>query len=98
MGNEKSQRGPTRVATLWFEDAQLIFEAENHHFRVHGDVLAATSSVFRDMLSLPQPASPELVDGCTLIHLPDSAVDITCFFSAILKEEYVCSSLNRTFY
>jgi hypothetical protein len=79
----------TRIASLWFSDADLIFQADNHLFRVHGDVLAASSPVFQDMLLLPQPEASELEDGCTLIHLPDSAVDIISFFKAIFQPKYV---------
>ena len=89
MGNKKPHTEPIRVLSLWFEDARLIFEAENHQFRVHSDILAVMSPVFRDMLLLPQPACPGLVDGCTLVHLKDSAVDITYFFGAIFEKEYV---------
>jgi hypothetical protein len=43
-----------RVPELWFEDDNLILHAENTVFRVSKGVLAAHSSVFRDMLSFPQ--------------------------------------------
>jgi hypothetical protein len=61
----------TRVLSLWFANAQLIFEADNHRFRVCGDdlLVAGKSPVFQDMLSFPQPASTELVE----LHLDQFA-------------------------
>jgi hypothetical protein len=92
MGDCSTLKPPSRIASLWFVDANLIFQADNHLFRVYGDVLAASSPVFQDMLLLPQPEASELEDGCTLIHLPDSAVDIISFFKAIFQPKYVSKS------
>jgi hypothetical protein len=91
MRNVKSHTDPTRVLSLWFEDAQLVFQADNRQFRVHGDVLAAASPVFRDMLSLPQPTCEDFVDGCPLIRLQDSGLDVTYFFKAIYDSRCVSS-------
>ncbi|KAF7305713.1 hypothetical protein HMN09_00724600 [Mycena chlorophos] len=44
---------PTRCEELWFADCGLVIRAENTVFRVSRDVLAFHSSVFRDMLALP---------------------------------------------
>lgn len=86
----RMQQGPPadlfRAPDLWFEDARLVFQADDQLFRVSGDVLAAQSSVFQDMLSFPQPKPPDTVDGHLLIRLPDPAADITCFFKAIFQE------------
>lgn len=74
---------PTRVEELWFSDGNLIVQAETSLFRVYGAFLAARSSVFKDMLSFPQPADAEMVEGCPVVRLHDSADDVTCFFKAI---------------
>ncbi|KAK6991760.1 BTB domain-containing protein [Favolaschia claudopus] len=42
-----------RVEDLWFSDATLILRAQNSLFRVHSGILAARSSVFRDMIAFP---------------------------------------------
>ncbi|KAJ7857819.1 hypothetical protein B0H14DRAFT_2578181 [Mycena olivaceomarginata] len=52
INNDRTARN--RVPELWFEDDNLILHAENTVFRVSKGVLAARSSVFRDMLSFPQ--------------------------------------------
>ncbi|KAJ7652836.1 hypothetical protein DFH06DRAFT_1418543 [Mycena polygramma] len=48
----------TRIPSLWFDDDNLILRAESSLFRVSKGVLAARSSVFRDMLSFPVPPRP----------------------------------------
>ncbi|KAJ6575566.1 hypothetical protein DFH09DRAFT_1031723 [Mycena vulgaris] len=82
--------GPQPVPELWFEDASLIFQAEASLFRVYSGLLAARSSVFRDMLSFPQPdPSPlDIVDGCPRIVLHDAAADVTAFFRAIFDSSF----------
>ena len=86
LGMDISQEQPHRVLGLWFEDANVIFQAENSLFRVHKGILQAHSSVFRDMFAIPQTTTPldsDVMDGCTFIQLPDVAEDIRCFFLAI---------------
>ncbi|KAF7337342.1 BTB domain-containing protein [Mycena sanguinolenta] len=73
---------------LWFPDGTLVLRAETHLFRVFPGILAAKSPVFQDMLSFPQPQNGESYDGCPLVHLPDSAADMTHFLKAIFHYEY----------
>ena len=79
------QEQPHRVLELWYEDANVIFQAESSLFRVHKGILQARSSVFRDMFAIPQttPLDSDVMDGCTIVQLPDAAEDIRCFFLAI---------------
>ncbi|KAJ6630391.1 hypothetical protein B0H10DRAFT_1984443, partial [Mycena sp. CBHHK59/15] len=46
------------------------------------------SPVFKDMLSFPQPPESETVDGCTVVHLPDSASDVVPFLQAIFDSSF----------
>ncbi|KAG5645267.1 hypothetical protein DXG03_006569 [Asterophora parasitica] len=73
-----------RVLDLWFEDADMVFQAEMKVFRLHGKTLASSSTVFEGMLSFPQPNPPERVEDCPLIRMPDSAHDVAIFFKAIV--------------
>ena len=77
----------TRVQELWFEDGNLIIQAGNSQFRVYRGVLAARSSVFRDMLSFPQPPESELVEGCPVVLLHDSGAEVAVFLRAIFDSE-----------
>ncbi|KAJ7142128.1 hypothetical protein C8R43DRAFT_1131111 [Mycena crocata] len=79
---------PQRVPGLWFEDGNIVIQAGNSQFRVFRGILAGQSSVFRDMLSFPQPADSEIVDGCSLVRLPDSQIDVTVFLKAIFEPRF----------
>ncbi|KAJ7718954.1 hypothetical protein DFH07DRAFT_898908 [Mycena maculata] len=79
---------PSCIEELWFTDSGLIVRAENSLFRVSGAILAARSPVFKDMLSFPQPPDAEILDGCPVVRLPDSAADVTCFFRAIFNSSF----------
>ncbi|KAJ7115676.1 hypothetical protein C8R44DRAFT_855022 [Mycena epipterygia] len=82
--NEEVER-PAQVAKLWFPRDTIVIQAEDKLFQVSSGVLAARSTVFRDMIAFPQPTSDdtELVDGSPVVHLHDSAEDVTAFLSAI---------------
>ncbi|KAJ6500866.1 hypothetical protein C8R45DRAFT_1210563 [Mycena sanguinolenta] len=79
---------PLRVEELWFADSGLVVQAEQSLFRVSGAVLAARSSVFKDMLAFTQPPDAETIDGCPVVKLSDSAEDVTCFFRAIFDSSF----------
>ncbi|KAJ7652869.1 hypothetical protein DFH06DRAFT_1418621 [Mycena polygramma] len=79
----------TRVPSLWFDDDNLILRAESSLFRVSKGVLAARSSVFRDMLSFPGAEDEDgLIDGCPVVRLHDSAADVTVFLRAIFDSGF----------
>ena len=64
---------------FWFDDGNVILQAENTQFRVHRSLLSLQSSVFKDMFSMPQPmdtATTLNVDGCPIITLSDKASDL----------------------
>ncbi|KAJ6623706.1 hypothetical protein B0H10DRAFT_1873027 [Mycena sp. CBHHK59/15] len=77
-----------RVQELWFNDGNLVVQAENHLYRVTKGILAARSPIFSDMLSFPQPPDSDLVDGCPAVRLPDSAGDVTVFLKAIFDSSF----------
>ncbi|KAJ7119162.1 hypothetical protein C8R44DRAFT_540134, partial [Mycena epipterygia] len=79
---------PHRIPELWFEDGNLIIQAGNSQFRVYRGVLATRSPVFQDMLSFPQPPDSELIAGCPLVRLQDSASEVTAFLKSIFDSGY----------
>ncbi|KAF8202627.1 hypothetical protein K438DRAFT_1965118 [Mycena galopus ATCC 62051] len=77
-----------RVPDLWFPDHGLVLQAGNRMFRVSGGILAARSSVFRDMLSIPQPDTQPLIDGCPVVVLHDSPADAEYFLRAVFDSGF----------
>ncbi|KAJ7612166.1 hypothetical protein FB45DRAFT_1065528 [Roridomyces roridus] len=79
-----------RFSKLWLEDGNIVIQAGNSQFRVHRSTLAACSPVFQDMFPLPQPpdSDSELVDGCPLVQLHDSAKEVKAFLKAIFTPGY----------
>ncbi|KAI0037441.1 hypothetical protein FA95DRAFT_1476849, partial [Auriscalpium vulgare] len=66
-----------RHKDLWLDDGTLVIAAEGVLFRVYMSLLARHSDVFKEMFSLPQPATSlvDQVDGCPLVTFHDTASD-----------------------
>ncbi|KZP29333.1 hypothetical protein FIBSPDRAFT_1038996 [Athelia psychrophila] len=64
--------------------------ADSPLFKVYKGLLAANSTVFADMFLVPQPppSKGELIEGCTVIRLSDSAVDVTYVLEALCKRRH----------
>ncbi|KAF6749416.1 hypothetical protein DFP72DRAFT_818896 [Ephemerocybe angulata] len=64
--------GPPGISrsTLWFDDGNIILQAESIIFRVHRSVLALHSPVLRDMFLLARPDMDIEPDfGCPLVRM-----------------------------
>lgn len=74
-----------RVPDLWFTDGSVVLEAGSRLFRVYFGILAQASSVFKDLLTIPQPLEEdcETYDGCPLVHMPDLYQDLYPFLKAL---------------
>lgn len=73
-------------AEVWYEDGSIILVAENEGFRVYSGILSQQSSIFADMFSMPRPIQPQPQDiyqGCPVVHLPDSALEMRCFLKVL---------------
>lgn len=69
---------------IWFEDGNLILQTDDALFRVYSGLLAARSSVFKDMLAFPPPPEGNLNhDGCPVVRIYDSTSDVRAFLNAI---------------
>ncbi|RPD55047.1 hypothetical protein L227DRAFT_510624 [Lentinus tigrinus ALCF2SS1-6] len=87
------QRDPTpsRDADIWLEDGNLVLIAGDTAFRVHKSQLSRHSDVFNGLLGMPQhlvddvipPSLADMCDGCTVIHLSDTAYDIKRLLHAL---------------
>jgi len=76
---------PLVQSTYWFDDGNVILHAENTQFRLHRSLLSRHSNIFKDMFSLPQPATdPDLSpEGCPVVFLSDKVTDLECVMSVI---------------
>ncbi|KZP14498.1 hypothetical protein FIBSPDRAFT_935715 [Athelia psychrophila] len=76
---------------IWYDDGNVILEAEATQFKVYRGALAEASSVFKDMFSFPQPASETIraVEGCSVVQLSDTAEDVTFILQALYQRKYV---------
>ena len=84
-----------RSALFWFDDGNVVLQAEATRFRVHRSVLSHHSSVMKDCFQCPQPEDAPTVEGCPLVHLQDSAKDIGNMCS-LLYGMYQCVRFARS--
>lgn len=56
-GTHKNQE-PEHIserAQPWYDDGNIVLQAELKQFRIHRSILSANSVIFKDMFSLAQP-------------------------------------------
>lgn len=75
---------------FWQDDGNVILQARSTQFRVHKSMLSNHSSIFKDMFANAAPIGEELVEGCPVIHLSDSPVDMHHVLRAIYERGCVC--------
>jgi BTB/POZ domain len=86
---------PRQRSDLWYADGTIILDNGSVQFRVYRGILAANSSVFNDMFSIPQPSGEDdLIEGCEVVQLHDSAVDLGHFLRATHETGYVITYIN----
>ncbi|KAF8906803.1 hypothetical protein CPB84DRAFT_1675429 [Gymnopilus junonius] len=78
---------PVKNSDFWFEDGNVVLQAQTTQFRVHRSILARHSNVFKDMNGMPQPAEQELLDGCPVVHLYDDPKDWLNIFGIIYNND-----------
>ena len=83
-----SSAGYTKARDLWYEDGNVILEAEDTLFRVPTLLLANTSRIFRELFLLADAPDAETFECCPLIHLTDRATDVAYFIKALLDPRY----------
>ena len=81
-----------RSEKIWFDDGNLVVQAEQTQFRVHKGVLAKHSIFFRDLKDVPQPDTTDAsVDGCPVVVLQDEAEAVE-YMLVVIYDTYVSSS------
>ncbi|KAJ7668644.1 hypothetical protein DFH06DRAFT_982852 [Mycena polygramma] len=68
---------------IWYKDGSVVLQAQNTQFRVHWTLLAQHSSVFHDMQGLLQPPGQPSVEGCPVVELQDTVVDVEHLLKAL---------------
>ncbi|EDR12104.1 uncharacterized protein LACBIDRAFT_311092 [Laccaria bicolor S238N-H82] len=87
---------PTLVSDLWYDDGNIVLQAESSLFRVSLGVLAARSPVFDDIRKLPRSQDQEMYDDCPLIVLPDKAEDLANFLRAVYNSGFFQPPPSKT--
>ena len=68
-----------RDEEFWFADGTIILIIQDIEFRLYRCLLKDRFPIFKDLFSLPQPASNDSEgqsgDACPVVHLHDSARD-----------------------
>jgi hypothetical protein len=74
---EECKFSTTRSAAIWFDDGNVILQAENKKFRVHKSILALHSPIMNDMFMLGKPdadmGSDSVEDGCPVVEMKDDS-------------------------
>ncbi|KJA26633.1 hypothetical protein HYPSUDRAFT_36353 [Hypholoma sublateritium FD-334 SS-4] len=65
-----------RSTQFWFDDGNVVLQAESVQFRVHRSILSRHSPIMQDCLECPKPEDAPTIEGCPLVHLADLAKDI----------------------
>ena len=55
---------PARSQKVWFDDGNVILQAENVQFRAHRSILSKHSVILASLLDTAQPGGEETVEGC----------------------------------
>ena len=67
----------------WFEDGNVVLQAEKVQFKVYMGILAANSAIFRDMFAVARADKGDAVEGCPVVHLDDNPEQLAYFLDAL---------------
>ncbi|KAJ7678136.1 hypothetical protein DFH06DRAFT_1422696 [Mycena polygramma] len=78
---------------IWQDDGNVVLQAESTQFRVHWSVLSKNSAFFQEMRTLPQPPDQPTVEGCPVVTLHDSVLDVQYLLEALYNPH--CFAADR---
>lgn len=78
---------------VWYEDGNVVLQAQGVSFRVHRGILAKNSAVLRIILSAVPPQTSFMIEGCPVAELPDAGKDLEHVLRALYDRSCVFSSL-----
>lgn len=61
---------------FWYSDGSIVLITGAMAFRVYHGILVSESTIFSDLLSLPQPEDVERIEGCPTVRVTDSTEDL----------------------
>ena len=67
---------PARSQRVWFDDGNVVLQAENVQFRAHRSILSKHSVILASLLDTAQPDGEEMVEGCRVVKLHDASRDV----------------------
>lgn len=85
-----------RSSQFWFNDGNIVLQAENTLFRVHRSILSMHSPIMEACFSFPQPDNAITLEGNHIVQVSDSAKDIGNLCSLIFGlHQFVFESHSR---
>lgn len=87
LAERSSWVSKTIRSPIWFEDGNIVIQAEDIQYKMYKGLLATYSPFFKDVFGVPQPTADdaEAVEGCAVINLPESAEDVSYMLGFILE-------------
>ncbi|TBU54195.1 hypothetical protein BD310DRAFT_936547 [Dichomitus squalens] len=95
---------PERDKELWYARGDLVLIAQGVEFRVFQGPIVDQSNIFRDMIGLPQPATPHGIPAESAstsyitLHLTDSVEDLRHFLRVFVGKSVCFGGLDPTFH
>lgn len=85
--DDDSESSTVKYSEPWFDDGNVILEAEQTQFKVYRGILCENSQIFRDMFAIPQsPTSHDkMQDGCPVVQLSDCANEVRHVLKALCQ-------------
>ena len=74
-----------RSSKFWFEDGNVVLQAEHTQFRLHRSVLSMHCPIFRNMFACSLPENGPTVDGCPLVNLSETLEDVKNFVKILYR-------------
>lgn len=68
----------TKESSLWFDDGNVVLQAEATQYKVHRGVVSLHSAILQNLLKpSSEDVKPEVVEDCPLFVLKASSADLT---------------------
>ena len=80
---EVDSNSPFKRGEVWFDDGNIVLFAQDTAFRVHQGVLSKSSQIFATMFTIPQPPDGGTIEGCPVVCLTDSSMDVERILSIL---------------